>query len=88
MNASRLLAGLVLSVSFLSTPFTYASAPSKADDTPRSGDGLTIWFDTGGPAGGSYNTVVQNGAAQACRDLNCDIKFVYSDWSPQKMVEK
>jgi hypothetical protein len=25
------------------------------------GQDVTIWFDTGGPVGGPYNTIVQNG---------------------------
>ncbi|WP_419175596.1 substrate-binding domain-containing protein [Desulfosediminicola sp.] len=53
----------------------------------QSGKGLKIWFDTGGPVGGTYNTIVQNGAQQAATDLGCDIEFMYSDWSPQKMIE-
>jgi len=51
------------------------------------GEGLTIWFDTGGPVGGTYNTIVQNGALQAARDLGCKVELIYSDWSPQTMIE-
>lgn len=51
------------------------------------GEGMTIWFDTGGPVGGTYNTIVQNGALQAATDLGCELELLYSDWSPQKMVE-
>lgn len=53
----------------------------------QSGKGMTIYFDVGGSVGESYATVVQNGAAQAAIDLGCDIKFVYSDWDPQTMIE-
>lgn len=51
------------------------------------GEGMSIWFDTGGPVGGTYNTIVQNGALQAATDLGCELELLYSDWSPQKMVE-
>ncbi len=51
------------------------------------GKGIKIWFDTGGPIGGTYNTIVQNGALQAARDLGCDVELIYSDWSPRKMIE-
>lgn len=51
------------------------------------GKGLTVWFDTGGPVGGPYNTVVQNGAVQAAADLGCTLKLLYSDWNPEKMIE-
>ncbi|MCT4534447.1 substrate-binding domain-containing protein [Halodesulfovibrio sp.] len=53
----------------------------------QAGKGMTIYFDTGGPVGGTYNTIVQNGAAQAAADLGCTVEFMYSDWSPQKMIE-
>ncbi len=82
MKLSKILAGAVLAVSSLSVTY------SIADHSPiKSGTGMDIWFDTGGPVGGAYNTVVQNGAQQACADLGCNIRFMYSDWSPQKMVE-
>ncbi|KMV28784.1 lipoprotein [Photobacterium swingsii] len=48
---------------------------------------MSIWFDVGGPVGGPYATVVQNGAVQAAEDLSVDLRVVYSDWQPQKMVE-
>lgn len=51
-----------------------------------SGQGVTIWFDTGGSPGGPYNTVVQNGAQAAANDLGADVRFMYSDWSPEKMI--
>ncbi len=54
---------------------------------PPLGQGITIWFDTGGPVGGPYNTIVQNGAMQAASDLGADVKYLYSDWNPEKMVD-
>lgn len=53
---------------------------------PPLGKGIDIWFDTGGPVGGPYNTVVQNGATQAASDLGADITFLYSDWNPEQVV--
>ncbi|GAB6907213.1 conserved exported hypothetical protein [Desulfosarcina cetonica] len=66
-----------------------ASITAFAGDLPKTalGEGMTIWFDTGGPVGGTYNTIVQNGALQAARDLGCTVKLFYSDWSPQLMIE-
>lgn len=52
-----------------------------------SGKDMSIWFDVGGPVGGPYATVVQNGAVQAAEDLSVDLRVMYSDWQPQKMVE-
>lgn len=65
----------------------FSAFPVQAGQLPQSGKGMKIYFDTGGPVGGNYNTIVQNGAAQAAADLGCDIEFMYSDWSPQKMIE-
>lgn len=49
-------------------------------------DRLKIWFDAGGSPGESYAMVLQNGAAAAAADMKVDISFVYSDWSPEKML--
>jgi simple sugar transport system substrate-binding protein len=62
-------------------PLLLAAQPSQ------SGKGITIRFDTGGPVGGTYNTIVQNGAEQAAKDLGCTVEFLYSDWNSQRMLE-
>lgn len=68
--------------------FCLSSAATGADLPAQPlGKGVRIWFDTGGPAGCTYGTIVQNGALQAARDLGCDIELLYSDWSPQRMIE-
>lgn len=51
------------------------------------GKDISIWFDVGGPVGGSFATIVQKGAVQASEDLNVDLRLIYSDWNPQKMIE-
>ncbi len=79
MRIRTLLALTIITVASFNTSVSLAST--------RSGENVSIWFDTGGPVGGAYNTIVQNGAQQACEDLGCDIRFLYSDWSPQKMIE-
>ncbi|SCY34673.1 sugar ABC transporter substrate-binding protein [Desulfoluna spongiiphila] len=60
---------------------------ASAGEMPKTGNGMHIWFDTGGPVGGTYNTVVYNGAKAAASDIGARISFVYSDWSPEKMIE-
>ena len=50
------------------------------------GEKLKVWFDAGGSPGESYAKVLQNGAAAAAKDLGIEIKFVYSDWNPEKMI--
>lgn len=77
---------ILLSAAFLCLTLA-AGRPSAAEKLPPLGKDVTIWFDTGGPVGGPYNTIVQNGAVQAASDLGCDLKLLYSDWSPEKVVE-
>lgn len=76
-TAKRWLTGLLMSSCLLASQV--GAAPSGKD--------MTIWFDLGGPVGESYVTVVQNGAKQAAEDLGVDLRLVYSDWQPQKMIE-
>ncbi|MFE8712404.1 sugar ABC transporter substrate-binding protein [Aeromonas allosaccharophila] len=76
-TAKRWLTSLLMSGCLLASQV--GAAPSGKD--------MTIWFDLGGPVGESYVTVVQNGAKQAAEDLGVDLRLVYSDWQPQKMIE-
>ncbi|MGU5697467.1 sugar ABC transporter substrate-binding protein [Aeromonas allosaccharophila] len=76
-TVKRWLTGLLMSGCLLASQV--GAAPSGKD--------MTIWFDLGGPVGESYVTVVQNGAKQAAEDLGVDLRLVYSDWQPQKMIE-
>lgn len=52
----------------------------------RSGEGMTVWFDTGGAPGEPFSTIVQKGAEAAMNDLGCTVKFMYSDWNPETML--
>jgi len=60
---------------------------TSTGDVKRSGEGINIWVDTGGPVGCPYGTIIYNGAKAAGYDLGCEIEFVYSDWSSEKMIE-
>lgn len=79
-KCTLILMALLMSVAF-------SGNAMASEELAQSGKGLKIWFDTGGPVGGTYNTIVQNGAKQAAADLGCDLELLYSDWSPQKMIE-
>ena len=48
--------------------------------------GVNIVFFPGGSPGGSFETVVYNGAVQATADLGPNTQYVWSDWQPDKMV--
>ncbi|MCG8639800.1 MAG: substrate-binding domain-containing protein [Desulfobacterales bacterium] len=61
-------------------------AIAMANPAKQTGEGIRIWFDTGGPVGGTYNTIVYNGAKTAARDIGAEITFLYSDWQSEKMI--
>lgn len=71
---------LILMTLLLSASFTMAQNPEPT------GKGLKIWFDTGGPVGGSYNTIVYNGAKAAANDIGATMTYLYSDWQSEKMI--
>ncbi|MEI3479332.1 MAG: substrate-binding domain-containing protein [Bilophila sp.] len=52
----------------------------------KTGEGMTIWFDTGGSAGDGYGTIVQNGAKAAAEDMGCELRLIYSNWNPETML--
>ena len=47
-----------------------------ASASAKTGEGMTIWFDTGGSVGDGYGTVVQNGAKAAAADMGCDLRLL------------
>jgi simple sugar transport system substrate-binding protein len=51
---------------------------------------VDIYFFPGGPPGGTFSTVVYNGARKAAEILGdrVDVKYKWSDWNPQKMVNQ
>jgi simple sugar transport system substrate-binding protein len=48
--------------------------------------GTDIVFFPGGAPGGSFETVVYNGAVQAAADLGPNVEYVWSDWNPEQMI--
>lgn len=49
---------------------------------------VQIVFFPGGPAGGVFANNVFNGARQATLDLGPKVRYVFSDWDPQKMIQQ
>ena len=51
---------------------------------------VEIYFFCGGPPGGTFSTVVYNGAKAAAEILGdrVNVKYVWSDWNPHKMVSQ
>jgi len=57
--------------------------PALADEEP-----VEIYFFPGGSPGGTFATVVYNGAREAEELLGdlVEVHYMWSDWSPQKMI--
>jgi len=49
-------------------------------------EGIRITFFPGGPTGCPFASVVYRGAKAAEEDLGCKVDYVWSDWSPDKMI--
>jgi simple sugar transport system substrate-binding protein len=77
---SSLLLISVLGMALLAVP-----AISQQKEKP-----IEIYFFPGGPPGGTFSTVVYNGAKAAAEILGdrVDVKYKWSDWNPQKMVSQ
>jgi len=70
----------VLGLALLSVP-----AISQKKERP-----IVIYFFSGGPPGGTFSTVVYNGAKTAAEILGdkVSVRYMWSDWNPQKMVSQ
>ena len=83
-----LVAGLILVVALASGIFFAlpTSAQNATTTTDKWCSGVNIVFFPGGSPGGSFESVVYNGALQASADLGATTQYVWSDWQPDKMV--
>lgn len=41
---------------------------------------------SGGPAGGTFNSIIDKGATQAAMDTGANVQIIYSDWNFEQMV--
>lgn len=49
-----------------------------------SGKNITVF--SGGPSGGTFNSIIDKGALQAAADTGASVNLVYSDWNFEQMV--
>jgi simple sugar transport system substrate-binding protein len=59
---------------------------SAAEETAGWCSDTKIVFFPGGAPGGSFETVVYNGAVAAAKDTGADVEYLWSDWNPEKMI--
>jgi len=60
------------------------AAPAEA----KLGDGMVIYFQCGGPAGGPATIARTNGARDAAKAFGVKLIEQYSQWQPEKMIEQ
>ncbi len=76
----------VMAVSILVFGVAGVAVAQDSTATDKWCSGVNIVFFPGGSPGGSFETVVYNGAVQATADLGPTTQYVWSDWQPDKMV--
>ena len=76
---------ILLLISVLGVALLTGPAISQAEEKP-----VVIYFFCGGPPGGTFSTVVYNGAKAAAEILGdrVDVRYIWSDWNPEKMVSQ
>lgn len=102
-NVSKIISVIALAALLLAAcaPATATKAPAQPataapavteGGAPAAGtnwcSGTKIVFFPGGTAGGSFETVVYNGALAAAADTGADVQYVWSDWDPSKMTSQ
>ena len=50
--------------------------------------GKKIVVFSGGPAGGTFNSIIDKGALQAAEDTGAKVQLIYSDWNFELMVKQ
>src|SRR6059036_915234 len=81
---------LVVPLAVLGFAHVAKTAPVITRFTPQAkwcGNASIVFFP-GGPAGGVFANNVYNGARQAELDLGPKVRYVFSDWDPQKMTSQ
>jgi simple sugar transport system substrate-binding protein len=83
---------LIASLALTGCGGAVAATPAPADSgAPAAAEGgwcsgTDIVFFPGGAPGGSFETVVYNGALAAAADTGAKVEYVWSDWNPEKMI--
>ena len=81
-----LVTGAVLVSSMLLATGGVALAQGPVATNPRFCEGTRIVFFPGGAPGGSFETVVYNGAQAAAAAFGADVTYQWSEWDIQKMI--
>lgn len=61
-----------------------ATAVSAQTEGWCSGQDIVVF--SGGPAGGTFNSIIDRGAIQAAKDTGAHVQIIYSEWNFEQMV--
>ena len=61
-----------------------ANIASAEGDQWCSGQNIIVF--SGGPSGGTFNSIIDRGANQAAMDTGATVQIIYSDWNFEQMV--
>jgi len=61
-----------------------ATAASAQEEGWCAGNRIVLF--SGGPSGGTFNSIIDKGALQAAMDTGADVQIIYSDWNFEMMV--
>ncbi len=86
LKKASIFAIWVMAVSIMVFGVASVAVAQDSTATDKWCSGVNIVFFPGGSPGGSFETVVYNGAVQATADLGPNTQYVWSDWQPDKMV--
>ena len=84
--------GLMAALMVFSLALAACAAQTPSDGgAPAAAEGgwcsdTNIVFFPGGSPGGSFETVVYNGALAAAADTGAQVEYVWSDWNPENMI--
>jgi simple sugar transport system substrate-binding protein len=70
----------------VATQTVMQTVTASAAAGPKPFQDVSIWFFCGGTPGGSFESVVYNGALAAEKIWGPKMTYIWSDWSPEKMV--
>lgn len=84
----KILSVIIVLILLIGGYFLYMNLKGKTEVEGSAGwcEGTKLVFFPGGPENGPFADVVYNGARMAERDLGPEVKYVWSDWNPDKMV--
>ena len=88
MKSLRIKAGVTAIALVASLSVVAVGTSTSAQAATGWCSGVTIAAYPGGPQGGPFANNVYNGYKQAAEDLGADVKYYFSDWDSNKLIQQ